>query len=210
MSDDLETTREDLAFLRALAEGPEQPNRTMGPALFAAGLIYGFQVLVQWAAAAGLIALHGLAYMLFIIGCSVAFAIALTVLILKNRGTINRSINMRAFEAAFAGMGLANLAIVLVFVVATVRLSDSSLWYVYTPVVFTLQGGAWFVAFRLRKRNWMGAISVGWFLAALSLVMTVDTNTYILIVGVAMLALLALPGWIMMRLQARAEAQGQA
>lgn len=200
MKSDQDSAREDLAFMRALAETPAQPNATMGLALFSAGLIYGFQTLVQWAAWAGYVSLPGPLYLAFVIGCSLAFFAVLGVIIWRNRKNPSRSVSARAYESAFEGAGIANLAIVAFFILVSIRQDDPGLWYYYTPTIFALQGGAWFVGFRLRKRLWLALVSAGWITAAIALGFTTHTPTYVLIIAAALLLLLALPGWIMMRL----------
>lgn len=206
MSDDLENAREDLAFMRALAETPAHPNRTMGFALMSAGLIYGFQTLVQWAAWAGLITLPGPLYLGFVIGCTVVFLAVLGVIIWRNRQKQTKSVAGRAYESAFEGAGIANAIIVVFFVLVSVRQNDPGLWYYYTPVIFALQGGAWYVGFRLRKRLWLGLVSAGWFVSAMVLGLTTHSGTYVLIIAISLFLLLALPGWVMMRLAGKQDA----
>ena len=200
MKSDQDSAREDLAFMRALAETPAQPNATMGLALFSAGLIYGFQTLVQWAAWAGYVSLPGPLYLAFVIGCSLAFFAVLGVIIWRNRKNPSRSVSARAYESAFEGAGIAHLAIVAFFILVSIRPDAPGLWYYSTPTIFALQGGAWFVGFRLRKRLWLALVSAGWITAAIALGFTTHTPTYVLIIAAALLLLLALPGWIMMRL----------
>ena len=60
----------------------------------------------------------------------------------------------------------------------------------------------------MRKRLWLAVVSVGWFAAAAGLGLLVssgDLAAYILLLGVVLLLLLALPGVVMMR-QARTSA----
>lgn len=203
MNQDIENARDDLAFMRALAETPEQHNRTMGRALFVAGLIYGVQTFVQWLVEIGTISLPGGGYFAWILGCNLVFLTYLGVMIWRERGNKPQSVTRRAYEAAFQAAGLANLAIVLVFVVATMRWNDGGIWYFYTPIVFAMQGAAWFVFARLRKRAWLGLVAFGWFGAAIGLGLTTHTPTYILVASISLLALLAVPGWVMVRLAKR-------
>ena len=200
MNDEIENAREDLAFMRALAQGPDKPNRLMGQALFAAGLIYGFQTLVQWAAEIGVIPLAGLAYGGLIVACNLVFFAVLGLVILRENAPSSQNVTRRAYEAAFQAAGLANLCIVIVFGVASYRSGSGEIWYFYCPLVFAMQGGAWFVFFRLRKRAWLGAVAVGWFVSAIVLGLTTHSATYILVASISLFALLAAPGWIMMRL----------
>jgi predicted outer membrane lipoprotein len=203
MNQDLETARDDIAFMRSLAEGPNQHNRTMGEALFAAGLIYGAQTLGQWAVDIELISVSGGMYFAWILGCNLAFFAVLGALIWRERGKKTEGVTRRAYEAAFQAAGLANLSIVLVFLAATLRGVDAGIWYFYTPMVFALQGGAWFVFFRLRKRAWLGLVALGWFASAIGLGLTTHSPTYVLVASISLFALLGLPGWVMMRLAKR-------
>ncbi len=56
MSVDAHTARDDLAFLRALAEAGDDGQRQFGRVYLAAGLIYGAQMLAHAAQALGWIA----------------------------------------------------------------------------------------------------------------------------------------------------------
>lgn len=206
MTDEIENAREDLAFMRALAESPDRHNHQMGFALFAGGLIYGFQTAVQWLVHIGVVPLEGVFYAAFIAACSLAFFLVLGVMIWRGRGRKISTTAGRAYEAAFQAAGLANLSIVLVFLAATFRSGSGEIWYFYTPLVFALQGAAWFVFFRLRKRAWLGLVATGWFAAAVGLGLTTHTSTYILVASLSLLTLLGLPGLVMMRLARQSDA----
>ncbi len=206
MTDEIENAREDLAFMRALAESPDRHNHQMGLALFLAGLIYGFQTLVQWLADIGAVPLAGVTYAGFIALCNLVFFTVLGFVIWRNRSAKARTATSRANEATFQAAGLANLSIVLVFLAATIRSGSGEIWYFYTPLVFALQGAAWFVFFRLRKRAWLGLVAAGWFTSAVALGLTTHSSTYILVASISLFSLLSLPGWVMMRLARQADA----
>jgi len=199
MADDIETVRDDLAFMRALADTPDRANKAMGQAFLAAGIIYGIQGLVQWASAIGAITLIGWGYLGFVIGCSVAFLVVLGVIIWKNRGHKSNSAVRRAYEAAFQGAGLANVCIVIVFIVANIRTGDGGVWYFYTPFIYAIQGVAWYLAFRMRKRAWLGLVALGWYAGAVALGLTAHSPTYVLVIALSLILLLAGPGLVMMR-----------
>lgn len=203
MADDIETVRDDLAFMRALADAPDKPNLAMGQAFLAAGIIYGTQGLVQWATSIGVITLTGWVYLGFIIGCTVAFLAVLGVIIWKNRGNTSNSAVRRAYESAFQGAGLANICIVIVFIVANIRTGDGGVWYFYTPFIYAVQGMAWFLAFRMRKRAWLGLVALGWYVGAVALGLTAHSPTYVLVIALSLIVLLAGPGLVMMRVAAK-------
>jgi hypothetical protein len=202
---DLREAQENLAFMRSLAQSAEQHNKPLGLGLFLAGVIYGVQTLVQWADAAGLISLSGPVHIGMAIAFSALFLAVLAYIIWRHRGTKMRSVASRAYEAAFAAAGLSNLAIVTVFIVASIRFGDAGIWYFYTPIVFAFQGAAWYIAARLREKLWLGLVAFGWFIAAVGLGLTTHSPTYVLVVAVALFLLLALPGYVIMRLAAREE-----
>lgn len=98
-----------------------------------------------------------------------------------------------------------NLAMVFVFGFNAIRLDDFSLWLYYVPVVFAIQGGAWFVAARLQKRLWYGLVALGWFLAAAALGLTMGQPLFNLVVALALFLLMALPGFVLLRLARKAD-----
>jgi hypothetical protein len=199
MSRDIDQARENLAFMRALADSPTTPNKAMGQSFFAAGLIYGFQTLVQWGAAVGLIPLPPSVYLPFVIGCSVLFVVVLVWILWRHRNAGSKTAIGRAYEAAFMAAGLINLSLVSVFILFSVKESSVAIWDYYTPILFIFQGGAWTIACRLSRKLWLGAVAAGWFLAAIAMAATNSTNIYVLIASIALFLLLALPGWIMIR-----------
>ena len=69
----------------------------------------------------------------------------------------------------------------------------------HAEVVFALFGGTWFIAFRLRRRLWQGAVSLGWFAAAILLAVNGVNNRFLLITSLALLLLMSLPGYLLMR-----------
>jgi hypothetical protein len=60
---------------------------------------------------------------------------------------------------------------------------------------------AWFVAWTILRRSWLGLVAVGWFVMTVALGVAVfeDVGTYLLILGVGLFGLMALPGYIMWR-----------
>jgi len=207
MSQDMETAREDLAFIRNLVDSEEQPNGSLGPILLIAGTLYGLQTLVQWAEMTALIDLTDLVYVGFLAGVTISFLIALGIVLWRDRNKGPKTVVGRAYDAAFQAAGLANLCIVIVIALASWRTQSADPWLIYAPVVFALQGAAWFVAARLRKRIWLAVVAIGWFVAAVAMGMTADLGNYILIASGSLFGLMAVPGWVMMKLD-RQEGQG--
>ncbi len=68
MSTDTDKMKDDLAFLRGLAEGGGRTQWTGGAAFLSGGLLYGFQCIVQWAQAKGYIVMSGPVSLAFVTG----------------------------------------------------------------------------------------------------------------------------------------------
>jgi hypothetical protein len=63
------------------------------------------------------------------------------------------------------------------------------------------QGVAWFVAWVILRRSWIGFAAVGWFVmtVALGIAVYADIGAYLLILSIALFVLMALPGWVIWR-----------
>jgi hypothetical protein len=68
--------------------------------------------------------------------------------------------------------------------------------------VAVVQGFAWYVAYMIRKRPWLAVTSVGWYATAVGLAWLISVGNvaaYVLLMGCALLLLMAVPGAAMMR-----------
>jgi hypothetical protein len=203
-TDNPDTTQADLAYLRSLVDTGARTQKMTGFLLAAGGVLYGLQTLVQWASAVHLIKLPDPVNFLMVVGVTTLFLVLLSVALWRDRGRPQGGVANKAVNAAFASAGMANLSMICVFGMTAVRYHNFVIWELYPAVVFALQGAAWLVAFVLRRRAWLGVVGVGWLLSAASLGLVIDTPTYPLVVGIALILLLAVPGFVLMRL-ARAE-----
>lgn len=206
MTDELATARADLAFLRTLAEGDPRPSAGGGLLLMAAGLLYGLEALIHWVGISGLVDLPTWTHLAAAIGGTGGFLVALIIVLWWDRDQPTGTTMRKAYETAFQAAGLANLAMVFVFGFNAFKTQDFSLWLYYVPVVFALQGAAWFVASRVQKRLWYGAVAIGWYLAAAALGLTMDEPAlFNLVTSVSLLGLMALPGFVLWRLARAAD-----
>lgn len=203
MNDELKRVRDDLAFLRAVAEGGGERGGLGAPgaALYgAAGLLYGVQTLGHFAQVRGVLVMPALGALLLAWGPTVIFAILMTVVIILDRkrpqvGPANRAVN-----AAFSATGLANLALIVVFAAAAIRNHDFKYWLFHPAVVFVIQGAVWFVVFALRKRGWMALVALGWLVSGVALGLLIDRpDLYLLIASFGLFAFMMVPGFHMMR-----------
>jgi hypothetical protein len=210
MNDELKTVQDDLAFLRTMAEGGGERGGmgVAGGALYgAAGLLYGIQTLAYFAQEMGVIRLGGLGNLVMAAAPTVVFLILMTIVIIIDRKRPQVGVANRAVNAAFAGTGIANLALVLIFAAAAARHKDFHYWLFHPAVVFVLQGAVWYVIFMLRKRLWMALVATGWLVCGVALGMLIErADLYLLIASLGLFAFMMVPGFFMMRQALRAAA----
>jgi hypothetical protein len=124
----------------------------------------------------------------------------MTIVIIIDRKNPQRGVTNRAINAAFSAVGVANLALIVVFAAAAARHKDFHYWLFHPAVVFILQGAVWQVIFVLRKRLWMLLVALGWLVSGVAMGMLIErADLYLLIATVGLLAFMAAPGFYMMR-----------
>jgi hypothetical protein len=193
----------DLAFMKALVEEGGRSQMTGGAIFLAGGLLYGLQCLVHGTQIVGITHFSDAFMLAFVIGITVAFLIALGLVIWRDRKMVQRGVGTRALNAAFAGAGVANLVLCSVFGLVAWREGSETIWLLYPVTTCVVLGFAWFIAYMMRKRPWLAAVSVGWYATAVGLGLLIGSGNdaaYVLLLGVALLVLMALPGGVMMRL----------
>jgi hypothetical protein len=201
MTIDSKRAADDLAFMRALVEDHGTGNRSFGINYLAAGILYGVQCFTN-----GLLlvtATEAPTFVWLTIGFlpTILFLIVNFYTIWKERShPFGTGTTKRALNAAFAGAGIANLILALIFGWAAYQKSDWSIWLLFPIVVAALQGAIWFTVAVLRRRIWQGLTAIGWFISAFCLGFLInEPYKYVLVLGVVLLLCMALPGFIMLR-----------
>lgn len=200
MDGDTQAARDDLAYMRAIVEaGNSRTAMAGGEAFVAGGLIYGVQCFVQWLGATGLVGLSKLGWLVSSLGPTFVFLAWLGWFIWRTRGIVQPRAQ-KAINAFFTAAGAANLALVIAVGMLALRKESIEIWELYPCFVFAMQGAGWLVAFMLRKQLWLLAVALGWFVATVVLGWAIGTTDYILIAALSLVLLMALPGFVMMRL----------
>jgi hypothetical protein len=193
MSDTTHTLRDDIAFVRALAEeGRQSPFR--GEVSLAAGVIWGSASLYSWSVASqlwhppgGMISI-GWSWM----AAMAAFAIAGVPLgIYKSRPDTNRTA-----AAAWSGVGVACLTISFGAALAMWRTHQYAMGAMIPPMIMALYGGGWLVgavAFRAPWQRWIGFLCL---LSSLALAFTAARAEEYLVFALSLYLLAGLPGLI--------------
>jgi hypothetical protein len=200
MNSELESARDDLAYMRGLVSSGGQFLATGGELFLWAGLLYGLQCIGHWLNIVGVIALPPLGMLALAFGPTIIFVIVLVVVIWRERKAPQGGVASRALQAAFQGAGLANLVMAFVFAYGSYKAQSMTIWLYHPVVVCMFQGVAWYVAWAIRRQAWLGLVALGWFATTVALgVLVNDPAAFLLTIAIALIALMALPGWLMMR-----------
>jgi hypothetical protein len=201
MSNDAQSARDDLAFLRAIAGDDESIQmRTFGEAYFAAGLIYGAQMILHAMDAVGWLPHASLVELAIGLGPTLLFAPVMVAIIWRNRNNRLSGAVSRAVGGVFGAVGLAYLFLIVIIGSVAWHLHSVQVWLLYPCCVFVLQGMAWQFAYLMRRRAWFAVVAVGWFLCAVAMALTIfNTGWFILFAGLGLWLCMALPGWVMLR-----------
>ncbi|WP_331007161.1 hypothetical protein [Vitreimonas sp.] len=199
-SEEFQSARDDLAYMRGLVSGAGPMQATIGEAFFWAGLLYGGQCFVHWLQVQGLAPSGGVPALAIVWAPTVLFCGVLALIIWKDRKTKVTGAAARALAAVFQGAGLANLVMAFVFGYGAQRAEDFELWLYHPIVVCMFQGVAWFVAWSILRRPWLAIVAAGWFVATVGLgVVFGDIGAYLLILSATLILLMAVPGWVIWR-----------
>lgn len=208
MTDPTESARDDLAFVRALMSESGQVQSSLGQALLAGGVCFGVQCLLQSWLSTGVpvpVAVH------LVVGISptILFLVAIVFITIRDRGMSQHSVGTRAINAAFGGGGLAAMTTALIFGYLAFSYRNMGTWLLHPVMICVVQGTIWYIAHAVRRRGWFGLVSAGWFATSLVLAWMLGKGNdalvpfFLLVLAAALLGLMALPGWIMMRAGAR-------
>lgn len=198
---DLQAARDDLAYMRSLVSGGAAMQSTIGEAFTWAGALYGGQCILHWLQTLGLVASEGLIALAISLLPTLLFCAILGVIIWKDRKKPSGGAATRALSAVFQGAGLANLVMACVFAYGAYKAESFGLWLYHPIVVCMIQGVAWYVAWAILRRAWLGLVALGWFATTVALGVAVfaDIGVYLLVLGVALIVCMAIPGWVIWR-----------
>ena len=196
----VETARDDLAFLRALVEPDDRWQKQFGETYTAAGHCYSIQMALHAGQFVGLAPTDGPVALAIGIGPTLVFLALLTWIIARNRQPAGGSTTSRAVGAVFGAVGLTNLVLILAIGSVAWRLQSLTVWLLYPCVVIILQGMAWLVAYMLRRRGWLGAVALGWFVVGVAMAVSIQNMAgFVAAAAAGFLAFMLLPGLYLIR-----------
>jgi hypothetical protein len=196
------TTSDDLAFLRKLIDSDRgvAMRRKFGTVYFVSGIVWAPSVLVEWLQLSNLLLISREWIQYAYLATMLIFVVAMVYLVWPNRSAGPKTTANRAFSAAFAGIGYSYLVVLAMLIHLASQRGNGVVYLIYAVVVFAGQGAGWYVAWALQRQAWLAFVAVGWYAAALIAGLNVlSLPSFLLVTGISLLLLMAVPGWVMMQ-----------
>jgi len=204
MTNDLQSVKEDISFMKALMVDDGNALVREGAVLCTVGVVFGLNALRLFALESGWLNLPAVLRHVIPWDAFIIFFIALAIL-LSRLPSLARSAGARATSSAWTAVGIGLGVAVVSLAAAGWRLGQPTLFLsVFPLVLFTLYGAAWSVAFSARRRTWFGGIAIGCYGTAIVGGMLVGTPAVWLVLALGLFFLIGLPGFLIMR-QVRTE-----
>jgi hypothetical protein len=200
MTYDLQTVKDDLAFIKALAQEGRRAPLLSGKSLLAAGVIYGVTSLVGWGMHAGVIRVApGWLGGIWLI----ATLVYLPFIWFSRRSTCSRpgasAITNVAVAAAWRALGYSILTLGIATGLASWREHSAAIWDIFPAVVLTLYGAGWVVAAKMSGLTWVRWVATGCFLNAVLIGVLANSILIYPAYASGCFLLVALPGWLILR-----------
>jgi hypothetical protein len=203
VTDDTSSLKDDISFLRSLAEAGRNRPLVGGIGLVGAGTIFGGAAFLNWLEWSGLVEL-GLAPKWIWIGALVLFLVAGTVCIPMLRAR-NASANPsnHAFAMAWSGAGLGILVLFIVNIINVWRWHNQLVLTAQASTYICLYGVAWYVSAGLVKRRWFLGVALLSFAFAILFALLPFGPQQMLAFAIAIICTALIPGIYLMAQEPR-------
>ena len=192
-----EALRDEIAFIRTLAEEGHKPSNDGGLILVTAGLGWGAASVVQAGAMAG--ALPAWTQLAWWVPMPLFIAALVHAARQRKQKPSGQSPLSRAMNNAWTGMGCAMGAIIASLIVTSIATNSGAHWMLMPPVFLALYGAGWTLYAVLSQQKWVMAVAVSCFVAApLTALLAANPVASMLAYAVGLVLLVAAPGFIMM------------
>ena len=193
MTDETSSLKDDISFLRSLAEaGKDRPVRG-GVALILAGAIFGSVAVYEWLAIIGATRLSPAGFPILWFLALALFLVAM-VWAMPRKGVAIAGPATRGFAIAWSGVGIGIIVMCLANVI--------TLWRTFNPQALKLQmstyiclyGVAWYISAGLAGKRWFRGVALASFAFALELALVPFGAYQMLSFAVAIVSLALIPG----------------
>lgn len=202
---DIQSIRDDLAYMRGLADDGRQPSRGGGVILATAGFAYGAASLAAWALLVG--ALPGGVAALWrpwAAATVVTYAtVFLQVRAMKREEPRSRTAPATLSGVAWTAVGGASVTVIAAAAAASYVTGSALVWSLTPSVFLILYGAAWTVTAAASGKPWVRNLAVLSFASAVVVAFLVASPAVYLAYAAALAGLAGAPG---LRLMARKRA----
>ncbi|MHB8284286.1 MAG: hypothetical protein ACYDD1_06380 [Caulobacteraceae bacterium] len=200
MPHDMQTVRDDLAFIKALAQEGRRAPLLNGRILLATGVIYGAASLGEWAMAVGVLQLpRAWLWGVWLLATAIFYPLLWSF----RRASCGRpgasAVNNVAAGAAWRGLGYAVLTMVVATGLAAWREHSAIVWDTFPCAVLVFYGAGWMVAAAMSQLAWVRWVAAGCLICAVAVGVVAGTPASCLVFAAGCLLLVALPGWLLLR-----------
>jgi hypothetical protein len=194
MSDE-NSLRDDISYLRQMAESGRKGPIMGGIFLAGAGVVFGGACFLD-AAKQHAILPQSLSSLQIWLGAAVVFALFWVAMFLRmmKRGKPVATAPNAAFGAIWSACGIGVMVCFLTTLLIARELHSSLVLAGYVPVIYAFYGAAWFASAALARKGWMHIAGVGSFAYAFAVALLIDTPWMTPAMGLGLLLLLTLPG----------------
>lgn len=197
MSDQNQALRDDIAFMRGLAEAGLQTGTKGGSILAASGLIFGTASLTCWWGAVIARIVDG-AFYGWVWGASGLLFFLALFLLRREMGPKGGA--SKASGLVWGGAGFGSFIVIVSLFIVALRTQQGWVMGIISPVILGTYGATWAVAGSLSGKRWLHLVGYGSAIMALVCAWFMQQPaTLFLIYGVTLYLLMAAPGLILMR-----------
>jgi len=196
----MQTLKDDIAFMKALAQEGSAVPLLFGGVMVAAGLTFGLAAIGHWMIDTGVLNVPDWAFLVNWLGAAAVFGIAANRILhrAKSKPGYSAGVN-KATGAAWSGVGFAIFASWAGMMGIGLATGQWQVMNVFPVLIFALYGAAWFVAASLSGKGWIMLVALGSFAAAVAMGALTATPYVMLGYAACLMLLTVLPGWILMR-----------
>jgi len=196
----IQNLKDDIAFMKALAQEGSTVPLLFGGNMVAAGLIFGAASVGHWLIEYGTLAVAGWAYLVNWLGAAALFAVVCNVMIRRARSRPGFSAGVnKATGSAWSGVGFAIFAMWLGIMAYSYRTHDWEVMNIFPVVIFGRYGAAWLVAGDMTGKGWIKLVALGSFAGAVLMGFMSGTEFQMLGYAACLLLLAVVPGLVLMR-----------
>lgn len=200
MTHDMQTVRDDLAFVKALAQEGRRAPLLSGRFLLAAGLVYACVSLVAWAIIVRIIDVpyQWLTPLWIVVTVIFVATMRVTRMGVGSKPGVS-AVNNRAVAAVWQGLGYAMMSMLAATLVIAQVLKTSAVFAVFPSLVLAVYGMAWWLSATMSDLKWIRWTAMACFLGAVVISLLIRSPNLYLAFAAAILLLIALPGWLLLR-----------